>query len=246
MKLTAVFIILLSVSLHSQDVRNPDILSAKLAIQSNISNSASTGYSIKILPEGEKKKAGLAILYSFLLPGMGEIYAGNYSLGKYFTIADGVLWGALTGMSYYGAWQRDNYKSFAHTHGGVNPDGKDDQYFATIGGYQNVDKYNREHELYREFDKIYDTGTHFWRWESPSDRKEYRTMWIASENAFNNIRFVVGALILNRVVSVINAVRLVSRHNKNLSTEVSWNVSAGMQMMPGSSHQFQLNFYGNF
>jgi hypothetical protein len=38
----------------------------------------------------QRKSPALAILYSILLPGMGELYAGDYSSGKYFTIADGV------------------------------------------------------------------------------------------------------------------------------------------------------------
>jgi hypothetical protein len=31
----------------------------------------------------EKKSAFLAVVYSVLLPGMGELYAGNYDRGKY-------------------------------------------------------------------------------------------------------------------------------------------------------------------
>ena len=56
----------------------------------------------------QKKNTGLAILYSALLPGMGELYAGDYSSGKYFTIADGVLWGGLIGVNAYAKNQEDN------------------------------------------------------------------------------------------------------------------------------------------
>ncbi len=39
-----------------------------------------------------KKSVGLAAIYSLLLPGMGELYAEGFSSGKYFLIAEGVLW----------------------------------------------------------------------------------------------------------------------------------------------------------
>ena len=57
-------------------------------------------------PSG-KKNAGLAILYSLILPGMGELYAENYESGKYFTIADGVIWGFVAGFNIYGNRQEN-------------------------------------------------------------------------------------------------------------------------------------------
>ena len=76
-------------------------------------------------PPASRKNPGLAILFSLVLPGMGELYAGGYDSGKYFTIADGVLWGVFIGFNSYGNWKQDNYKSFAKSQAGVNLDGKD-------------------------------------------------------------------------------------------------------------------------
>ncbi|MEJ5351320.1 MAG: hypothetical protein WHS65_06995 [Melioribacteraceae bacterium] len=174
----------------------------------------------------EKKNPALGILFSMLIPGMGELYAGNYESGKYFTITDGVLWGVFAGFNIYGKWKEDNYKSFAQSKGGVNLEGKDSDYFATIGIYISVDEYNRVKELNREFYNVYDPKADYWKWESESQRKEYRQMWLSSEQAYNNVRFAIGALILNRLISAINAVRLISAYNKNISNDVSWNVSA--------------------
>jgi len=67
-----------------------------------------------------KKSGFMAVIYSLLLPGMGELYAGNYERGKYFTIAEGVFWCTYAGLKVYGNWQKDNYKSFAVTNAGVN------------------------------------------------------------------------------------------------------------------------------
>ncbi len=171
-----------------------------------------------------KKSPGLAILYSLLVPGMGELYAGGYDSGKYFTIADGALWSVFTGFTVYGNWKKNDYLSFARAKGGVTTDGKDDEYFALISGYLSIDEYNKEKEFERDFVKVFKTDTHYWNWNTNENRSQYRDMWSSSESAFNNVRFVVGALILNRIVSAINAVRLVTKYNNQQQEEIAWNV----------------------
>ncbi|MBP9084152.1 MAG: hypothetical protein KBH11_13810, partial [Bacteroidia bacterium] len=69
---------------------------------------------------------------------------------------------------------------------------------------------------------------------------------VSSEQTFNDVRFVVGALLLNRVISAINAVRLVSKYNNNLSQEVGWNVSLGVQSYPDNTSSYNINFITSF
>jgi hypothetical protein len=71
-------------------------------------------------------------------------------------------------------------------------------------------------------------------------------MWNSSETANNNIRFVVGGLILNRIVSAINAARLVSSYNKSLEEEVSWNFSVGFMNQPNLPTSLSLNVQKSF
>ena len=194
----------------------------------------------------EKKKPGLAIIYSLLLPGMGELYAGSYSSGKYFTIADGALWTAFIGMNAYGNWQKDRYKSLAASKGGVKLEGKNDDYLAIISEYSSVDNYNNEKALERNFDEMYDPSAYYWNWQTSEDRKTYRGMWISSEQTFNDVRFVVGALIVNRIASAINAVRLVAAYNKTIDEEVSWNFSVGVSKPVNLPQSFTFNFQKSF
>jgi hypothetical protein len=193
--------------------------------------------------KSRKKSVALAILYSALLPGMGELYAGDYSFGKYLTIADGVLWGTYIGVNSYAGSMEDNYKSYATSLGSANVAEKDDKYFADIGNYLDIDQYNRRQELDRNFIEVYDETTHYWKWADQAQRSEYRGMWKSSETAYNNLRFVAGALILNRVISIVNAVRVVSRHNNNLKEELSWNLGFGisndLNLPPGYTLQFR-------
>ena len=201
--------------------------------------------SVQLQSAPQKKKAGIAILYSLLLPGMGELYADGYESGIYFTVADAVFWGGVAGLNIYGNWKEDSYRSFAESNGDVELNGKNEKYFADIGNYVDIYQYNKVQELSRNFDAIYDDKTQFWQWDDNAQRSEYRSMWTSSENAYNNVRFAVGALLLNRVVSAINAVRLVSAYNNRIQ-ESSWNVSVGMTNHPTLPSSVNLNFTTKF
>ena len=207
-----------------------------------IENLKSQPSDISLQFERTKKNPGLAIIYSLLLPGMGELYADGYSSGKYFTIAEGTLWGIFIGMNTYANWQKDRYIAYAVSNGGINSSGKNADFYATIADYSNINEYNDEQALNRDFSAMYNAETQYWSWPTTEQRKTYRGMWTSSEQTFNDIRFVVGALIVNRIASAINAVRLVSAYNKNLDNELSWNVSVGLQNKANIPTTLVLNF----
>ncbi|MBK7264924.1 MAG: hypothetical protein IPI12_00980 [Ignavibacteriales bacterium] len=108
--------------------------------------------SIQFAPE--KKKVGLAILYSVLLPGMGELYAEGFESGKYFTIAEAGLWITMGGMKYYSERQKDNYFKYAESYGGVtNMEAKSGDYSADIGNYLNISDFNNDMAKQGRFEK---------------------------------------------------------------------------------------------
>jgi len=193
-----------------------------------------------------KKSVGIGIIYSLLLPGMGELYADAYDVGKYFTIADGVLWGTFIGMNAYASWQKDNYQTYAATRAGVDNSNKDENYYARIGEYTSIETYNDQKALERNFIEMYDEENYFWKWNSIEERRTYRDMWTSNEQTSNDIRFVVGGLILNRVASAINAARLVTSYNKRLEEEVSWNFSVGFMNQPNLPTSISFNFQKSF
>ncbi|MBN1638606.1 MAG: hypothetical protein JW866_06555 [Ignavibacteriales bacterium] len=242
MKFLIICCIIFSNLIYSQENEKKDFLELQTSINNNEINFEQTISNPVLL---EKKNTGLAILYSLLLPGMGELYAGDYSLGKYLTVTDGVLWGTVAGFSIYGNWQKNNYQSYAQVYGKINLNDKDEDYYANIGNYMSIYDYNREMELNRDFDEMYNLETHYWSWDNKTERSKYRKMWVSSTESFNNIRFVVGALIINRIVSVINAVRLVSKYNQNLEQELGWNLFIGLEQ-PNSPSEISVNFYQMF
>jgi hypothetical protein len=220
-----------------------DINSARNEIKQNIISG--TDGSIPVQQDFAKKNVGLAIIYSLILPGMGELYAGNYTTGKYFTIAEGALWGTFIGMNVYSKWKKNAYHSFAASNGGVNVAGKTDDYYATIGSYLDINEYNDDMARNGEFDKMYNTEQYYWKWSS-TDRINYRAMWVSGEHATNNLRFVVGAMLINRLISSINAVRLVIAYNKNAPQTVGWNLTAGVSNDPTLPTSLIVNFQAAF
>ncbi|MCK6606064.1 MAG: hypothetical protein HUU43_08425 [Ignavibacteriaceae bacterium] len=217
------------------------LVSNQIALSKN--NNIPAVYEVRSLKE--KKSAGLAILYSALLPGMGELYAGDYSIGKYLTIADALFIGTIAGLKYHANNQEDNFKAYAKTNGGVTTDGKDEDYFANIGNYRDIDQYNDEMASQRRFNKMYDVNTHGWKWNTQDERKAYRDLWVSRETANNNVRFVVGAMILNRVASIVNAVRLVASHNKSID-ENATAVYFGYEVIQGVTTNLTINLRTGF
>jgi hypothetical protein len=163
---------------------------------------------------GNKKSVTLAVVYSLLLPGMGELYVGDYSTGRYLTAAEGALWLTYASFELYGTWVRDDARRFAATNAGVNLSGQSSQFFVDIGNYKNVYQYNERKLQERQVEKLYNPNSVYsWSWDTDGDRQKYRNLRISSDQAFNSTQFVIGAIIANHIVSAINAARLAISHN---------------------------------
>jgi hypothetical protein len=163
---------------------------------------------------GGKKSVGLAVIYSLLLPGMGELYAGDYSSGKFFTGADGVLWLSLYAVDAHANSIQDDARTYAALHAGFDPAGKDDEYYSDVGNFNDVYAFNEQVLRDRDAYKLYDpTSPDYWKWDAESNREVYRGQRVEADGMFNNTRFVVAGLLANRVLSAINAARIVIAGN---------------------------------
>ncbi len=172
----------------------------------------------------EKKSGATAVLYSLLLPGMGELYADGFDDGKYSLIAEGGLWLTYFSFRQYGDWIQKDARNFASVHAGAQINGKDDQYFVNVGNFTDTYEYNAKKLRDRELNRVYSLdGGYNWNWDSDANRKEFRAMRVSSERVLNNSQFVIAAVIVNRVVSAINAARLTRLYNQRSSDGIgSW------------------------
>jgi hypothetical protein len=178
---------------------------------------------------------------------MGELYAGGgdgYSSGKYFTIAEGALWITLAAVDIHAGTMQDDSRSFAAQHAGFAGAGKDDDFYSDIGNFSDIYAYNEQVLRDRDPEDLYDPETHFWSWDEADNRSTYRDARIASEEMYNNTRFVVAAIGINHVLSAINAARIAVNHNEALGTGVE--IGARILGTPGRAHGVALTVTGRF
>ena len=177
----------------------------------------------------ESKSATLAVLLSLVLPGAGEWYAGNFSTGKYFFIADGSLWLTYAAFQYRGDWIRNDARSFAALNSGAHFSGKDEDFDVNIGNYSSVDEYNQAQLRERQYDQIYSSAEFSWRWNNDADRARFRDKRIQSDEMYENAKFVFGALVINRLVSAFSAGRSAVRYGSPEAHQGAWQMGAGVQ-----------------
>jgi hypothetical protein len=195
---------------------------------------------------GEQKSVPLAIIYSLLIPGMGEMYAGNYSSGKYFTIVEGALWITLLSFDRYGQWTQDDARNYAVQHAGISMAGKDDQYFVDIGDYQSVQDYNDAQLRARNAYGLYDINAEGWSWDSKSSRNYYTNLRISSDRAFNNTSYVAAAIGVNHLISAINAALMVKSQNEQIGSTLPVDIHASVMGGMMNPYGFRISFSKTF
>lgn len=168
-------------------------------------------------PAQDRKSTALAAIYSLLLPGMGELYAGGFSSGKYFLMAEGALWLTYGAFTVHGNSQQDDARTYAISRAGIDPSGKDDQFYVDIGNFLTTEEYNDKQLRDRQPDILYSRAEgEGWTWESDAARGAYKDERLSSETTYNNRKFVVAAIVVNHIASAINAARAAIRHNSAL------------------------------
>ncbi len=207
--------------------------SLKPAIQtigaSNQSVSAATSFAQQQV-RTEKKSIWAAIGYSLLVPGLGNLYADDFKTGRYYMGADVALWMTYGGFRAYGRWLKQDAQTFASEHSGASFDSKGDQFAVDLGNFANVYDYNDAKLRNRQFDLLYDPNSNFaWQWSSDDGRLHYKDLRIRGDAVIRNSQFVIGALVLNRIIAAVSAARSVSTYNRNVQTVGDWRLKADVK-----------------
>ncbi len=158
---------------------------------------------------------GMAFLYSLLLPGSGEYYAGSKKMAKVFFTSELLLWATYFSFRTYGHWKEDDYRRFAVAHAGINLSGKDHQYFVDIENYDNIQDYNEAKLRQRDTDAIYPEDAYYsWQWDSEAARERFEEMRVASDKVYNGSLFVIGGIVLNHIISGIDALSIARKRRE--------------------------------
>ncbi|HWR84133.1 MAG TPA: hypothetical protein VN285_12600 [Candidatus Deferrimicrobium sp.] len=168
-------------------------------------------------PERAAKSVVGAAWRSAVLPGWGEFYVGHKRKARVFFTVEGLAWIGFFGFRTYGNWKEDDFIRFAAQRAGADLDGKDDWFLDVVGFYDDIDDYNALGRAYDpERPYLEDNATYHWRWQQPADRDIYRNLKNQSREAFRRANFMIGLALVNRVVSVIDAVRDARRSRRTL------------------------------
>lgn len=177
---------------------------------------------------GKRKSPFKAGVLSFLLPGAGQLYVGERKRATYYLAAEGLIWGSFAAFTAYSDWKNDDARRLGETKAGAQLEGKDGAFFDAVSFYNSVDEYNtlgRIIEPSRPYYLPTDPST-YWRWESTSDRETFKQLKNQSRQATRKAEFMLGAALLNRVVSTIDAV-LAARRGSG--------ASGGITMIPNTT-----------
>lgn len=171
-----------------------------------------------------------AMLKSAILPGWGE-YALHSPKAKYFLTTDLSLLASYFGLKTYASDQTDEMELYATQYAGAAAFSSNSQYWVDLGAYLTYDEHKSEMLESRTPEKIYNE-MYAWDWDTIDHANTYRNIRRSRDLAVNRATLVAGAMVMNRIVSVLDVVYL-SNHGASLS------VNSGVN---GELASFRLSF----
>ncbi len=192
-----------------------------------------------------------AMLYSLVLPGMGQWYSESKGAAKlYFTLEAGLWTYFLVSKTQEGIL-RKGYVAFAAGHANTNPSGAPDEYFKDLGQFYSSDSANewirrQAREQYpndkakqEEYisTRLY-VGDRFWVWNDQGAWFSYRDQRLRSLEARHRASYAVGWAIVHRILSGLDAARVAGKHNRKLTAAPErweWRLGMAPGLEPGVS-----------
>jgi hypothetical protein len=175
---------------------------------------------------------GKTILLSALVPGLGQLLRGESTYGKLFLGGEAASWTSFAIFRVQGRAREDRYIEYAERFAGVDDaGGQDDSYYSALASYDRSgepggpESYNEVEVRQRARDELFPgdpeaqeayirehsiDGILAWDWETDARRREFAEIRISSENAYHRSEYAVGAMVANRILSVMHAIWLTS------------------------------------
>ena len=192
--------------------------------------------SVKPIPPGR------AFLQSLLIPGWAEWKSGAKKRARFFWITEGILAATFTGFQIYGHLKARDYRAYGAIHAGANFADKPKRFVTNISYYKDILEYNEYQRRLRRYDLTYPlTQENWWQWDSESSMHTFNHLRIQSETAYRNAVITVGVILMNHVISGIDAIWTARQHNKKLqANESKWNVRTVFRSLPSRYTAVQL------
>ncbi|MCH9032588.1 MAG: hypothetical protein IIB00_10065 [candidate division Zixibacteria bacterium] len=199
--------------------RNSEVFSMRASFFSQ-NTPVEIDYNLSASSASNKVSLVKALALSIILPGAGHWYVGDQKSARVFMGIETGIWLGYLGFRSYGSWKENDFIRFAQEHAGIDPEGKDDEFYRTITFYDNREQYNA---LGRAFDPelpFFPSGPEFdWRWDSPESQEMYRELNNDQRSAIRNSEFMFVAAAVNRLAAALLAIRSVKKRNSRLDDE---------------------------
>ncbi len=177
-------------------------------------------HDMSLTPASDSKKSVfLAVVASLAVPGLGELYAGSFETGKYHLIAEGGLWLAYSGVRSHSNRLLDDAKTFGAIHSGADFNNKDDEYLVNVGNYNSIEEFNDARSRGRYYLDVYQPSQagYEWNWDNEANRLKFKDLRIKSSETKRNSKFIVGAIVVNHILSAFSAGKKTAAYNRSLS-----------------------------
>ncbi|GBU24730.1 hypothetical protein R83H12_01365 [Fibrobacteria bacterium R8-3-H12] len=190
------------------------------------------------LSRNRDKNIFVAVAASAVLPGAGHFYLGNNSRAAAFFWIDAALWISASTTWFYGDEQLKSARGYAVKYAGAEGAPKDINFLSLVGNYRsrggslyqnsnpgNDEDYNQAMlRAGREIDAEYpyEYG-YIWDWgssdnpETTERMKNYNEMLRRHRIAKIAFQVSLGAMALNRVLAILDAIRLYRQTSANFS-----------------------------
>jgi hypothetical protein len=183
------------------------------------------------LPGDQKINPKKAMLYSLLIPGLGQQAAGRGERARVFYAIEAGIWTSFAVFRIQGDDRRDRYIDYAEFAAGADASGKDDDYWRTLAQYERSDPgpgsanefvRRQARALYpddlaaqqRYFEENGYFGEETWDWQNADNLAKYRELRTKSLDSYDRAELSIFAAIANRVISVIDAARVANQANR--------------------------------
>jgi len=153
----------------------------------------------------DSRSVTAAMAMSIAVPGSGHYYIDRpKSAYAYLALDAASLFGALLFNGLANGREREA-RAFAHMAAGIENAPSGEAYWRHVGEYMGVEEYNEIVELSRgRDDGLYTDSKTWWRWADESQQDEYNGLRQKARNLKVVSSFFIGALVVNRIVSVVD------------------------------------------
>ena len=153
---------------------------------------------------------------SLLIPGLGELDLGSQKSSRFFMQTEAILFTSCWSAYKFAAVKEKEYIAYANEHAGAK-NTKDHRYWVDVGNYNSNEDFDEEHLRMRD-SKEGQWSSSPWYWlGGEQHRKKFEKMRIDSDKLYFTGRFIIGGIILNHIISGINALYISRVNDKNYS-----------------------------